>query len=183
MSIQDPNGSGRWHDGLAMLAIRLFLGGLFVWMGSHKIADPVEFLKQIKLYEVLPLTPPHFLNATAIVLPWLEVICGLALIAGWRIRGAAACIAAMLAVFTPAIYLRAWSIHTTDGTPFMQIAFDCGCGGGPVIIWQKLLGNTGLLLLAVAALVWRCRRFTLAGWIANRRTAVLADSRPVASQT
>lgn len=129
--------------------LRLFLGGLFVYMGVHKIGDPVAFLKQIRLYEMLPETPPYYLVGSAIVLPWLEVVCGVALVLGlWR-RGAGAVITIMLAVFTPAIFLRAWAIHTTDGTPFFEIAFDCGCGGGPVVIWKKLLENTGLFLLGI----------------------------------
>ncbi len=157
--------------GVPLLLIRLFLGGLFIYMGVNKIADPVAFMKQVRLYEMLPESPAYFLNGTAVILPWLEVVCGVALIAGIAIRGSGVAIAGMLAVFTPAIFLRAMAIHNTEGTPFFEIAFDCGCGGGPVIIWQKLLSNSGLLLLAILAVLSRSRRFTLAGRLARAKNA------------
>ncbi len=152
------------ESGVPLLLIRVLLGGLFIYMGVMKIGDPADFLKQVRAFEMLPETPPYFLNATAIILPWLEVFCGVALIVGFWLRGAAALIAIMLCVFTPAIFLRALAIHNTDGTPFFQIAFDCGCGTGEVIIWKKLLGNAGLLLVSLLALVSRSRRFSLTMW-------------------
>ena len=147
--------------GVPLLLARLLIGGFFIYMGIVKIQDPVAFLKQVRLYEMLPESPPHLLNGTAILLPWLEVVCGLALVLGVYLRGAGTIIALMLVVFTPAIFLRAWGIHSTEGTPFLEIAFDCGCGTGAVIIWQKLLGNTGLLLGALVAVFSASRRFCL----------------------
>lgn len=149
--------------GVPLLLARLIIGGLFIYMGIVKIQDPIAFLKQVNLYEMLPQTPPHLLNTTAVLLPWLEVVCGLALVLGVYLRGAGTIIALMLAVFTPAIFLRAWEIHSTEGTPFFQIAFDCGCGTGEVIIWQKLLGNAGLLLGSLVAVFSASRRFCLQG--------------------
>ena len=154
------------ESGIPLLLIRLFLGGLFVYTGLVKIGDPIDFLRQIRSYHMLPEAPPIFLNGTAIVLPWLEVFCGIGLILGLSIRGAAALIAIMLCVFTPAIFLRAVGIYYTEGTPFFQIKFDCGCGTGDVIIWQKLLANVGLLLISVVALLLRSHRFTF--WWFNR---------------
>lgn len=155
--------------GLPLLLIRLFLGGLFIYMGVHKVADPVAFLKLIRMYEMVPESPPYFLNGTAIILPSLEIICGLVLILGLYIRGSAAMLAVMLAVFTPAILLRALNIQQAEGTPFMDIKFDCGCGGGEVIIWTKLLKNTGLFALAVLALLSQTRKFTLDMWLERRK--------------
>ena len=149
--------------GVPLALARLVVGGYFIYMGVMKILDPVAFLKQIRLYEMLPESPPFFLNGTSIVLPWLEVICGLALIVGVYVRGAGALIAAMLLVFTPAIFLRALSIHNTEGTPFLQIVFDCGCGAGEVIIWKKLLANTGWFLAALVPVVSLSRRWCLQG--------------------
>jgi len=156
--------------GWPLLIMRLVLGGVFVVMGVAKIGDPVAFLKSVRLFEMLPETPPHFLNATAVILPWLEVFCGTALILGVWIRGASACLAIMLAVFTPAIFLRALGVHHDDGTPFLDVAFDCGCGGGPVVIWKKLLENLGLLACAVLALAARSRTFTLSAALDRRFT-------------
>lgn len=159
------------------LLVRLSLGGLFIYMGVNKIADPVAFLKQIRLFDMLPETPPYFLNGTAIVLPWLEVICGVLLILGIVRRGAAAWLAIMLCVFTPAIFLRAMAIHETAGTPFFQIVFDCGCGGGPVTIWIKLLENTGLLVVALLTLFSRSDRWSLAAVVGHGRNPAARCSR------
>jgi len=35
---------------------------------------------------------------------------------------------------------------------FTDIKFDCGCGGGEVVIWKKLIENSALILLAVLLL-------------------------------
>lgn len=154
----------RVDDTGAPLALaRLVIGVYFIYTGIVKLEDPVLFLKQIKLYGMLPLDPAYLLNGTAVVLPWLEVICGSALVLGVFVRGAGAMIALMLAVFTPAIFLRALEIHRTEHTPFMQIAFDCGCGTGEVIIWKKLLLNTLCFLVALIPVFSNSRRWCLQG--------------------
>ena len=157
-------------SGLPLLIVRLLLGGIFIYMGVHKVQDPVSFLKLIRQYEMLPESPPYFLNGSAIVLPWLEIICGAALILGMYIRGSAAILAIMLCVFTPAIFIRAMSIHATQGTPFMEIEFDCGCGAGIVVIWTKLLKNLGLLAIALLALFSGSRKFCLDLWFERRKS-------------
>lgn len=150
------------RTGVPLLIARLVLGGLFIWMGYNKVTHPTaDFLKAVRQYHALPETPPFFLNASAIVLPWLELICGFALLLGFKLRGAAATIGLMLAVFTPAIFLRAMAVSAADGTPFMQIAFDCGCGAGEVVIWKKLLENSALFLVAMFVLFSKTRRFCL----------------------
>jgi len=146
-------------SGVPLLLARLILAVTFLYMGSHKIAAPVEFLKLIRAYQMLPETPPISLNSLAIVLPWMEVVAGTALLVGIRVRGAAAMIAVMLAVFTPAILIRALAIRAETGKSFFEIAFDCGCGSGPVIIWTKLLGNVALFAVALLAMLSRSRRF------------------------
>jgi len=159
------------ESGIPLLGVRLVLGGLFIWMGYNKIGHPVDFLKEIREYHALPESPALFLNTTAIVLPWLEVVAGSALILGVFVRSAAAVFAIMLAVFTPAILFRALEIRAQTGTPFFDIAFDCGCGAGVVVTWKKLLENTGLFLLALYGLLSLSRRFCLDHWW-DRRKAV-----------
>jgi len=155
-------------SGVPLLMMRIVIGVMFLWMGIEKLGHPIEFLKQIHLYAMLPEEPAFFLNATAIVLPWLEVFCGVALIVGIWVRGAAAMIALMLAVFTPAILLRALAIQSADGTPFFEIAFDCGCGSGVVVTWKKLLTNSTLFLVTLIGVFSQSRRFCLSMWFARR---------------
>ena len=164
------------ETGIALLVFRLVLGVLFVWMGWNKVADPVGFLKQIHLYDLLPESPGIFLNATAIVLPWVEIVCGVALLVGVLLRGAALTLAAMLLVFTPAIFLRALAMMADTGTPFFELSFDCGCGAGEVVTWTKLLENTLLFLTTILILLSRSRRFCLALWLDRRAPAPRTES-------
>lgn len=157
----------RWDSsGVPLLLARLVLGGLFIWMGVAKIADPVAFLKVVRQYNIV--TVPLILNGTAIALPWIEIVAGLAMILGLFTRGAAATMAIMLLVFTPAILARTFSIMGETGASFFDVKFDCGCGGGEVIIWKKTLENAGLLLLSLLALFSRTRRFSLDLVLARR---------------
>ncbi len=161
------NANGSWlrrfdETGVPLLLARIILATIFLYMGSKKVGEPFDFLKQVRLYQMLPESPAIYLNATAIVLPWLEIVAGVALLIGLRFRGAAAAIALMLLVFTPAILIRALHIQADTGISFLEIVFDCGCGGGPVTIWTKLLGNVGLFVLAIVVLLSRSRRFCLA---------------------
>ena len=157
------------QSGIPLLLVRLVLGGLFVYMGAMKVADPVDFLRLIRAYGMAPEAPPYLLNSIAIVLPWLEVVCGIALLLGLWVRGAAALIVIMLLLFTPVVLIRALQIYSAEGTPFFKIAFDCGCGTGVEIIWIKLFKNTGLLLLGVLALLSRSSRFGLTALIDRYR--------------
>ncbi len=158
--IATPSFWRRWDDsGVPLLAARAVLAGMFIYMGSAKIQEPFDFLKQLRLYQMLPENPPVFLNASAMIVPWLEIVVGTALLVGLYLRGGAAAAAIMLAVFTPAILIRALAIQAENGISFFDVVFDCGCGGGPVVIWTKLLGNFGLFALAITALASRSRRF------------------------
>lgn len=156
------------RTGVPLLAARLVVGGLFIWMGYKKILDPIEFLKLIRMYGMVPEEPAFYLNSIAVVLPWLEVVAGAALLLGVFVRGAGAVIAGMLAVFTPVIFVRAMQMVSAEGTPFMQVAFDCGCGSGEVIIWKKLLSNTGLLLLSLVPIFSNSRLLCLSALFSRR---------------
>lgn len=148
MSVAGASYFRDWHAVL----LRWGLGGLYVYMGLSKAMDPVGFLKVIRQYE---LVQHHLaLNAIAGLLPWFEVFCGVLLLAGILVRGAALISFLMLLPFTWAVIVRAWHMHTGQGLPFCAIRFDCGCGAGEVLICKKVLENT--LLMAMSAwLVWR----------------------------
>ncbi len=63
--------------------LRWLLGVLLLWAAVSKLANPTEFLGAIYAYQ-LPL-PRTLLQAAAVVLPWVELLCGLLLLAGyWR---------------------------------------------------------------------------------------------------
>ncbi len=148
--------------------LRIFLGAYFIQTGVVKALDPVMFLKGIRLYEMLPEEPAVFLNLTAVTLPWLEIVCGAALMLGVLRRGAGTLLAVMLCVFTPAIFLRALAVMREEAISFFAVQFDCGCGTGTDTIWIKLSQNLGLLLLALLTVVSRSTRFSLASRMRSR---------------
>lgn len=132
---------------VAAVAARLILGGLFIYMGLGKALQPVEFLKLVRQYD---LVQNHILlNLVAAMLPWIEVFCGVLLVSGIAIRGAALITFAMLVPFTLAVANRAWHIHALQSIPFCAVKFDCGCGTGEIIICRKIVENGLLILLAI----------------------------------
>ena len=98
---------------LEMLA-RWLLGGVFVYSSFHKIADPAQFARIIYGYGLFPLPTIH---PIAVICPYFELLCGLALILGGFPRGAALLVNFMLLLFITAI-----SINLIRGHEF-----DCGC--------------------------------------------------------
>jgi putative oxidoreductase len=63
--------------------LRWFLAALLLWAAVSKLANPTEFLGAIYAYD-LPL-PRALLQTTVVVLPWIELLCGLLLLVDvWR---------------------------------------------------------------------------------------------------
>jgi uncharacterized membrane protein YphA (DoxX/SURF4 family) len=149
--------------GIAALLTRWLLGGLFIYMGFQKALHPEAFLKMVHQYDFV--TNAFLLNYIAAALPWFEVFCGLLLVFGIAVRGAALMLVLMLIPFTLIVLRRALTITATQGIPFSAVKFDCGCGNGEVVIWKKMLENSFLILLACWLVTTRarllCLRFSL----------------------
>ncbi|MCD6338296.1 MAG: DoxX family membrane protein [Verrucomicrobia bacterium] len=132
---------------------RLVAGGVFVWFGIQKALDPVDFLKQIHAYEFFP--EGLWMNWTAAILPWAEIVLGACLVTGIRLRPAALLSVALLVFFTAAVFLRGWALHAETGAALCAVRFDCGCGAGEVWLCRKLAENGVLLAAALLVLLWR----------------------------
>jgi uncharacterized membrane protein YphA (DoxX/SURF4 family) len=162
MNNQPASGSSslpRRGRGVAGLVGRWVLGGVFIYMGLTKALHPVDFLKVLRQYE---LVENHvLLNLIAAGLPWFEVLCGLLLLAGIAVRGSTLLLLGMLIPFTLVVLKRALAIHAAKAIPFCAISFDCGCGGGAVVICHKLLENSLLILLSLLLLAVRAKRLSL----------------------
>jgi len=96
------------------LAARWFLGATFIYASYSKILAPAVFAKIIYGYALFP---SIFINLLAIVLPFVELVAGLALIVGFYPRSAVLIINAMLLAFIVSL-----SINIIRGHEF-----DCGC--------------------------------------------------------
>jgi uncharacterized membrane protein YphA (DoxX/SURF4 family) len=129
--------------------VQMVLGAVFIAAAAPKIADPPAFAKAIWAYRIFPAWSVH---PAALVLPWLEMICGVALALGLKVRAATTWVALLLAAF-----ILSLSVDLARGLPV-----DCGCfgaGEAPRSEAQRLasmrwdlLRDAGLLLLAAQAL-------------------------------
>src|SRR5688500_4709550 len=144
---------------IAAIGARWLLGGMFIYMGLSKALHPVEFLKLVRQYNLTD--ESLLLNLVASALPWFEVFCGLLLVLGIAVRGAALLLVAMLVPFSILILQRALGIQEARGIPFCAIKFDCGCGAGEVLICRKLVENTLLTAVAGWLVCWRHHVFGL----------------------
>jgi uncharacterized membrane protein YphA (DoxX/SURF4 family) len=134
---------------------RWVLGICFVYLGLNKAWNPTDFLKAVHQYGWVDQT--LFLTWIAALLPWLEVFCGLLLLVGFWVRGAAFVVFGMLVFFSGIILHRALRIHETTGIDFCEIRFDCGCGNGAVLVCRKLVENALLTALSLALVLSRKR--------------------------
>jgi len=120
--------------------VRVALGVLFVAASVDKILHPEAFAKIVNNYQILP---GELVNIFAIILPWLELLCGLGLVAGVLVRSSAAWIAAMLVMFMIAV-----SIALGHG-----INISCGCFSTSAharqLGYNLLLQDLGMLILAL----------------------------------
>jgi uncharacterized membrane protein YphA (DoxX/SURF4 family) len=85
---------------LAGIPIRVYLGGVFVAASLYKIRNPYDFALNIATYQILPL---ETINVFAIVVPWIELLAGVMLIAGLWTRENALLILGMMVMFTAAL--------------------------------------------------------------------------------
>jgi uncharacterized membrane protein YphA (DoxX/SURF4 family) len=96
------------------IRVQLALGAIFVIAALPKIADPPSFAHMIYNYR---LVPSSLINISALALPWIELLAGVALILGVWKAAARTVVAILLAVFIIAI-----SINLARDN-----AIDCGC--------------------------------------------------------
>lgn len=118
------------------LAFRIFVGGAFLYASMSKIPYPAQFAEATADYRLVPY---WLLNGGAVILPWIEFVCGLFLIIGFTTRASAILIGLMLVMFNVMVLINMYW-----GAPI-----SCGCYDtvGEPIGWMKITKNTLLLLL------------------------------------
>jgi uncharacterized membrane protein YphA (DoxX/SURF4 family) len=84
----------------ALIAARLIMAGIFIYASIDKIAHPAAFAKDVYNYQILP---DNMINLTALVLPWLELLLGLCLLAGVWMPGAVLSVNGLLLAFLAAL--------------------------------------------------------------------------------
>jgi putative oxidoreductase len=115
---------------------RLFLGGIFVYAGITKLANPLQFSAAMEGYQILS---PHGVIWFTGIIPWLEIFLGVGLVFGLWIRWFAASAGILLFLF----------LLIMGVTYLRGIEADCGCFGvGERISAFTLLRDTLLVLPA-----------------------------------
>ena len=96
------------------LIARILLGVVFVWASFDKLFDPQGFAEIIYNYKILP---TQMVNLTAVVLPWIELACGVLLIIGFLHRGSALILNCLLIIF----------IVSIGSALYQGLDIRCGC--------------------------------------------------------
>lgn len=87
----------------ASAILRMVFGLVFVAASVSKLVHPAEFATVIVNYQILP---DVLVNPAALVLPWVELVCGLALATNCLARGAAFVLNLLLLVFLGALWFN-----------------------------------------------------------------------------
>jgi putative oxidoreductase len=142
------NGTSRYE--WLTVRVQFVLAAFFVVAGIAKIVDPPSFAHEIHNYKMVP---GALVNGMALILPWLEVVAGVALFLGIARRTAAKVLGILLLVFIVAL-----GVNLARGHPV-----DCGCFGTSKV--QKtdaerlrdmkiaIARDVGLLILAAQILL------------------------------
>lgn len=102
--------------GLVWGFLAVILGALFIYAGAVKVLEPVRFASDIENYHLLPWPVGVRL---AFYLPWLEILCGLALIFRRLYSGALVLVFGLMLVF----------IGAAISAKARGLDISCGCFG------------------------------------------------------
>ena len=139
-------------------SIQIFVGLIFIFSGLIKLNDPVGFSYKLEEYfsrDVfnIPVLNKHALFI-ALVLPSLEILLGLALLIGYKIKSTLLFILILTLFFTFLTFYSAYFEKVTD----------CGCFGDaiPLSPWHSFYKNIVLLGLIILLICFRKFSFSFA---------------------
>jgi putative oxidoreductase len=142
--VADPPRRFDWRRVLGRL-LAIVVGVVFIYAGVLKIRDPLHFASDINNYQMVRWSVGIRM---AFYLPWLEVLCGLALIFHRLFAGAVAITTFLMVIF----------IGATTWARMQGIDVSCGCFGSASsnlsLTWHLIL-DAGLLFALVY--VWFTR--------------------------
>ncbi len=129
--------------------MRIMVGLVFIYASLDKIANPAYFAGTIQNYQILP---DLLINLAAIILPWLELICGILLTSGLWHQSAAIIVSALTMIFILAI----------GSVIFRGLDIECGCfGSGSSANWGRIIEDIFLLAFSLQIVIYPSSKFSL----------------------
>lgn len=127
-----------WTSEYFNWALRVYIGWIFFDASLSKIPDPAIFAESVANYRIIPYWG---INLTAVILPWLELVCAFYLVFGLRTKATAAILFGLLSVFTIFVIINI----------FRGANMTCGCFDvvGEPIGWKKVIYNIIWLLMTL----------------------------------
>ncbi len=137
---------------LLTVVLRVAVGVTLIYASIYKINDPGAFAKSILYYH---LVPGDLINLMALILPWIELLCGLALILGLFYHGAVVLVNVMMVTF----------IFALTAAIARGIDIECGCfkaaKASTDAAWEALVLDLVLILFTLHLLFSRSKRWLL----------------------
>lgn len=141
-----------------LLLGRIALAAIFLAAGIAKLREPwLQFAVSINSFKFVP---DNLLEPIARGLPWLEVVVGVAVLSGIRLKWTSLLATAILGGFL-ALLLRSWALG---------LDVDCGCfGSGEPLGPKAILRDSLMVALGLAV--------TVAAWLAANKLSTSSAKR------
>ena len=127
---------------------RVILGIVFLWASYGKILEPELFARIVYNYRILP---DGLIGPVAIVLPWVEAICGIMLVTGYMVKGAVVIVNLLMMTFILALI----------ASSYRGIDISCGCfslsSDKTGNIYMYLIRDVLIFLLSSWVLIYRIK--------------------------
>ena len=97
-----------------VIICRILLAAIFIYAAVGKLLNPADFADNVAGFRILPLWSVNFF---AIILPWIEIICGISLLIGIGVRSSG-----LLLIGLNIMFIAAAISAMARG-----LSIDCGC--------------------------------------------------------
>lgn len=144
------------NNPILALVVRLVLGGIFIFAALDKIAEPDAFAKSINNYHLIPTV---LLNIMALIMPWIELLAGIFLVIGVRLRASSALISGMLIVFLIAIISAIFRGYNIDCGCFAQTS-QGSAEKASKVGWLKVMEDTAMLIGGLYLYFFASKQYT-----------------------